>query len=288
MGILQRYVVGEILRAFVLALLTMTAIFVLFMVAAQARDIGLSPDDISHLVPYVVPSTLPYTIPVSLLFAATVIYGRLAEATTRSSPSKPPGSPSGQSSGPQFSWPLVSVCGFSTQAAAGSLAAPTAPRWSSSMISRTCSTSWGWQRDREVNFPKWPFLIKVRDVQGTKMIDATFKHKVKGGIRLRRHHPGAVGRAAFRCEGKAGASLPPGRGIAAVGARCRRLSDQRQHSCRFRSRPIASSIWRRRSRNLRMRRSRSSSPRTVNSSARCEGVRRSGVMRFLPPAAIRN
>ena len=31
-----------------------------------------------HLVPYVIPSTLPYTIPVSLLFAATVVYGRLA------------------------------------------------------------------------------------------------------------------------------------------------------------------------------------------------------------------
>ena len=78
MGILQRYVIGEVLRSFGLALLTMTAIFVLFMVAAQARDIGLAPGDIAHLVPYVIPSTLPYTIPVSLLFAATVIYGRLA------------------------------------------------------------------------------------------------------------------------------------------------------------------------------------------------------------------
>jgi lipopolysaccharide export system permease protein len=36
-------------------------------------------------------------------------------------------------------------------------------------------------RDREFNHPKWPFLIKVRDVQGSKMIDATFKHKVNGG-----------------------------------------------------------------------------------------------------------
>ena len=78
MGILQRYVIGEVCALFGLALLTMTAIFVLFMVAAQARDIGLSPDDIGHLVPYVIPSTLPYTVPVSLLFAATVVYGRLA------------------------------------------------------------------------------------------------------------------------------------------------------------------------------------------------------------------
>ena len=35
-------------------------------------------------------------------------------------------------------------------------------------------------KEREFNHPKWPFLIKVREVQGDKMIDATFKHKIKG------------------------------------------------------------------------------------------------------------
>ena len=35
-------------------------------------------------------------------------------------------------------------------------------------------------KEREFNHPKWPFLIKVRDVEGIKMKDATFKHKVKG------------------------------------------------------------------------------------------------------------
>ena len=78
LGILKRYVIFEVFRGFSLALLTMTAVFVLFMVAAQARDIGLSPNDIVHLVPYVIPSTLPYTVPVSLLFSVTVVYGRLA------------------------------------------------------------------------------------------------------------------------------------------------------------------------------------------------------------------
>ena len=92
MNILKRYVLGEVLRAFLLALLTMTAIFVLFMVAAEAmRSKLLSPSDVLELVPYVVPSTLPYTMPVSLLFAVTVVYGRIAE-TMKSSPSRPPGS----------------------------------------------------------------------------------------------------------------------------------------------------------------------------------------------------
>jgi lipopolysaccharide export system permease protein len=178
LGILQRYVMGEVTRSFGLALLSMTAIFVLFMVAAQAKDIGLSPDEILRLVPYVIPSTLPYTIPVSLLFAATVVYGRLAGDNEIIA---------------------VKTAGLSvwmvlyptlTLAAALSL-------W-------LLYVSGGWipdcnhnaklvlfkdvedmfykllARDREFNHPKWPFLIKVRDVQGMKMIDATFKHKVKG------------------------------------------------------------------------------------------------------------
>ena len=69
---------GEVFRAFALALLTMTCIFVLFMVMAEAAKLGLSPHDIMSLVPFVIPGSLPYTIPVSLLFAVTVVYGRLA------------------------------------------------------------------------------------------------------------------------------------------------------------------------------------------------------------------
>ncbi len=178
MGIIQRYVIGEVTRSFGLALLTMTAIFVLFMVAAQARDIGLSPDDILHLVPYVIPSTLPYTIPVSLLFAATVVYGRLAGDNEIIA---------------------IKTAGLSVT----KVLAPT-------LLLGSALSAWLWYasgdwipqcnhnakqvlfkdiedmfykllaRDREFNHPKWPFFIKVREVQGSKMIDANFKHKVKG------------------------------------------------------------------------------------------------------------
>ncbi|MFO0890182.1 MAG: LptF/LptG family permease [Isosphaeraceae bacterium] len=36
------------------------------------------------------------------------------------------------------------------------------------------------KRDREFNNARWPFLIKVRDVEGKVMIDATFKKRSKG------------------------------------------------------------------------------------------------------------
>ena len=196
MGILQRYVIGEVTRSFGLALLTMTAIFVLFMVAAQARDIGLSPNDIMHLVPYVIPSTLPYTIPVSLLFAATVVYGRLAGDNEIIA---------------------IKTAGLSVW----TVLMPT-------LILASALSLWllyvsgGWiprcthnaklvlfkdtedmfykllAKEREFNHPKWPFLIKVREVQGSKMIDATFKHKVKGSNEYDAVIQAQDGRAPFR------------------------------------------------------------------------------------------
>ena len=35
------------------------------------------------------------------------------------------------------------------------------------------------KQDREFDNPRWPFLIKVRDVEGKVMIDATFKKRAK-------------------------------------------------------------------------------------------------------------
>ena len=77
-GILQRYVMFEVFRAFALALLTITAVFVLFVVIAKVAEAGLGPRDIALVVPFAIPSTLPYTVPVALLFAVSVVFGRIA------------------------------------------------------------------------------------------------------------------------------------------------------------------------------------------------------------------
>ncbi len=178
MGILQRYVIGEVARSFGLALLTMTAIFVLFMVAAQARDVGLAPGDIAHLVPYVIPSTLPYTVPVSLLFAATVVYGRLAGDNEIIAVK------SAGLSVWTVLWPTifmaVALSAWLLQASSDWI--PRSTHAAKMVLFKDLEDMFYklLSRDREFNHPKWPFLIKVRDVQGSKMIDATFKHKVQG------------------------------------------------------------------------------------------------------------
>jgi lipopolysaccharide export system permease protein len=179
LGILQRYVIGEVTRAFALALLTMTAIFVLFMVAAQARDIGLSPSDIMHLVPYVIPSTLPYTIPVSLLFAATVVYGRLA-GDNEIIAIKTAGLsvwrvlvPILILAGALSGWLMYVSGGWIPRCTHN--AKLVLFKDTEDMFYKLLA------KERQFNHPNWPFQIKVREVQGDKMLDATFKHKVKGG-----------------------------------------------------------------------------------------------------------
>jgi lipopolysaccharide export system permease protein len=171
-------VIFEVVRAFSLALLTMSSIFVLFMVAAQARDIGLSPQDIVELVPYVIPGTLPYTIPVSLLFAVTVVYGRLA-GDNEIIAIKTAGV-----SVMRILWPTfhLAIALSVTLLFLSGTWIPQCTHLAKMVLFKDLEdTFYKWlKKDHEFNNSRWPFLIKVRDVQDKVMIDPTFKHRVSG------------------------------------------------------------------------------------------------------------
>ena len=178
MNILQRYVSGEVLRAFLLSLLTMTTIFVLFMVAAEAmRSRLLSPEDIAHLIPYVIPSTLPYTMPVSLLFAVTVVYGRIAGDNEIIAVK------SAGLSVMTVIWPTLFLamilCGFLLHVSRGWI--PRSAHNAKLVLFKDLEDTFYkfLKRDREFNNPRWPFLIKVREVEGKIMKDATFNKRAK-------------------------------------------------------------------------------------------------------------
>src|SRR3954451_18278621 len=176
--ILQRYVSGEVLRAFLLAVLTMTTIFVLFMVAAEAmRSKLLTPQDIVQVVPFIVPSTLPYTIPVSLLFAVTVVYGRIAGDNEVIAVK------SAGLSVMTLIWPTILVAtGLSiTLLYISRTWIPESAHRAKLVIFKDLEDTFYkfLKRDRVFNNPRWPFLIKVRDVEGKVMRDATFEKRAR-------------------------------------------------------------------------------------------------------------
>ena len=78
MKLLQRYILGELLRVFLFVLSVLTVLLVFVGVFREARESGLGPVQILEILPFVVPSTMPFTIPATLLLTVCVVYGRIS------------------------------------------------------------------------------------------------------------------------------------------------------------------------------------------------------------------
>jgi lipopolysaccharide export system permease protein len=174
-GILQRYVMGEVFRAFALALLTITCVFVLLTVMTKAASVGLGPYEILTLVPYMIPGSLPYTVPVSLLFAATVVYGRLA-SDNEVIAVKTAGLSAMVLIVP--SW-LMGLALSLLLSHLSSTMIPDANNAAKKVIFQNMEDFFykKLKMDRVFDIKSWPFLIKVKDVQGRTLIGATFKKR---------------------------------------------------------------------------------------------------------------
>src|SRR5438874_7505998 len=77
-SLLHRMILWELVKVFVMSLIGITGILLMAGIIAEASQQGLGPAQILTAIPLLVPSTLPYTIPATTLFAACVVYGRLA------------------------------------------------------------------------------------------------------------------------------------------------------------------------------------------------------------------
>jgi lipopolysaccharide export system permease protein len=76
--ILFRMILWELFKVFFISLVAITGILLMAGIIAEASQQGLGPTQILAAIPLLVPSTLPYTIPATTLFAACIVYGRLA------------------------------------------------------------------------------------------------------------------------------------------------------------------------------------------------------------------
>lgn len=179
LGILQRYVWWEVFRAFAMALVTMTGIFVLFMVAAQAMGSRmLTPRDVLTLVPYIIPSTLPYTTPVSLLFAVTVVYGRIAGDNEIIAVK------SAGLSVMTVIWPTLILGGVVSAILwqASRTWIPMSAHEAKMVLFRDMEdvVYKFLKRDKQFSLPRSPISIKVQDVEERLLIKPTFWKKAKG------------------------------------------------------------------------------------------------------------
>ena len=77
LSILHRYVLWELVRSFVISFAALTGIMLLGSLYRPLR-LGVGPDDLARLIPYVLPHLYSWVIPAALLSACVMAYGRLS------------------------------------------------------------------------------------------------------------------------------------------------------------------------------------------------------------------
>lgn len=78
MSRMTRYVLAELTKAFLVALVGLTAMMLLVGVIREAVAQGLPPAQVVRLVPFVLPDALRFAIPVTLLLAVSIVYARMS------------------------------------------------------------------------------------------------------------------------------------------------------------------------------------------------------------------
>ncbi len=80
MRILTRYILADLLKVFLLTLVSMTAFVFLVLIAKEAVDNGLGLVPIMRMVPYMLPQAMQFAVPGTMLLATTSVYGRIASS----------------------------------------------------------------------------------------------------------------------------------------------------------------------------------------------------------------
>lgn len=78
MGILQRYIVEELLKVFFLSLFALTSLLLFVGLGQQAIKEGLGFVALIQAVPYLLPNALRFAVPGTMLFAVCSVYGRVS------------------------------------------------------------------------------------------------------------------------------------------------------------------------------------------------------------------
>src|SRR6187200_1398809 len=75
---ITRYVVREVLQAFIVTLTVTTLLMTLVGAMKDGVKLGLPPIVIARTIPYILTEMLRFTLPASILFAVCTAFGRLS------------------------------------------------------------------------------------------------------------------------------------------------------------------------------------------------------------------
>ena len=78
MKIISRYVLGELLQVFLVALTALTLFMLVVGLVKEAQQQGLGMLQIARLVPYVLPEAMRFAVPGTMLFAVASVFGRMS------------------------------------------------------------------------------------------------------------------------------------------------------------------------------------------------------------------
>lgn len=177
--LLQRYILSELLRVFFFLLAVLMVLLVFVGVFHQARENGLGPYQIIQILPYIIPSMLPYTIPASLLLTVCIVYGRVAgdlEVTAV------------KSAGISVMTLLTPALIFGLMLAVGSfLLTDRAIPWAFDNIQRVVTQAMEeifldvLRTNHNFTDENQGYRITVGRVDGSKLVQPTFRYRVKEG-----------------------------------------------------------------------------------------------------------
>ena len=174
---LNRMIFWELVRVFLLSLGALTGLVLIVVAVQQASQLGLSLAQLVRSMPLLVPSILPIAIPATTLFAACVVYGRLAHDNEVIAL---------KAAGVHLFGivrPTV-LLGVITTCATAGLYHTTIPRTQQQFYDQILSDPeevlYNMLRsDRNLRHPSLPYVLYVRDVQGKRLIDVVIKRRLK-------------------------------------------------------------------------------------------------------------
>ena len=174
--ILQRMILWDLIKVFVVTLIGLTGLFVLAGLVAEASQRGLAPAQVLSIIPLMIPSMLPYTIPAATLFATVNVYGRMAKDNEITAL---------RAAGVNLRRILAPsvLLGLGGAAATVGLYYELIPSSFQAVRDHLLKDTnellyTVLKRNGCIKDSRLPYVIFVRDVRGTRLIDVIFKRKV--------------------------------------------------------------------------------------------------------------